>query len=71
MKVHHLQLMKLIQYLHIIKKKSRILNLFNNQIISSPIEIELESLDNYIKNKNINFVDILKIDTEGYEYEIF
>ena len=39
-------------------------------MISTPIEIELESLDNYMKNKNINFVDILKIDTEGYEYEI-
>tara|TARA_Y100000590_G_scaffold328244_1_gene372747 strand:- start:2947 stop:3675 length:729 start_codon:yes stop_codon:yes gene_type:complete len=52
------------------KKKSKILNFFRNQNPSIPIEIKIDNLYNYMNSKNILFVDILKIDTEGYEYEI-
>ena len=32
--------------------------------------IEVQNLSEFIKNKNINKIDILKIDTEGYEYNV-
>ena len=33
-------------------------------------QINLTTLAEYLKNKDINKIDILKIDTEGYEFEI-
>ena len=38
--------------------------------ISNPIEIGIESLNNYMELNKIETIDFLKIDTEGYEYEI-
>jgi FkbM family methyltransferase len=35
----------------------------------NPIEVEIDTLDNIFYNNNIN-VDFIKIDTEGYEYNI-
>lgn len=32
--------------------------------------IIIDTLDNYCKNKNINKIDLLKIDTEGYELNV-
>ena len=52
------------------KKKFKFLNFFKNNEIFYPIEIETENLDTYMENNNINFIDFLKIDTEGYENEI-
>jgi len=52
------------------KKKFKFLNFFKNNEIFYPIEIETENLDTYMGNNNINFIDFLKIDTEGYENEI-
>ena len=52
------------------KKKFKILNLFHNDQVSKPIKINLITLENYMKIKNIEIVDLLKIDTEGYEYEV-
>ena len=33
-------------------------------------EVRVTSLDNYLNSKNINKVDFIKIDVEGYEYEV-
>jgi hypothetical protein len=35
-----------------------------------PVEVKLETLENYIVNNDYRNIDFLKIDTEGYEYEI-
>tara|TARA_B110000014_G_scaffold137621_1_gene95222 strand:- start:42 stop:770 length:729 start_codon:yes stop_codon:yes gene_type:complete len=52
------------------KKKFRLLNFFQKGKISNPIEINTESLNNYMTINKIETIDFLKIDTEGYEYEI-
>ncbi len=52
------------------KKKFKLLNFFNNKNIYQKFEIKIQKLHDYLKQKNINSVDFLKIDTEGYEYEI-
>ena len=52
------------------KKKMKLLNLFNLKKSFFEIDVKLNTLDTYIKNNNIKFVDILKIDTEGYEFEV-
>tara|TARA_B100001540_G_scaffold161724_1_gene143106 strand:+ start:417 stop:1145 length:729 start_codon:yes stop_codon:yes gene_type:complete len=52
------------------KKKFKLLNFFDKDKISNPIEIGIESLNNYMELNKIETIDFLKIDTEGYEYEI-
>ena len=52
------------------KKKYKILNFFHKDTVSKPIKTNLITLENYMKIKNIDVVDLLKIDTEGYEYEV-
>ncbi|WP_415320601.1 FkbM family methyltransferase [Candidatus Pelagibacter sp. Uisw_092] len=52
------------------KKKFKLLNFFGNNKIYDEVEIHLTKFQEYIKLKNINYIDFLKIDTEGYEYEI-
>jgi len=52
------------------KRKFKLLNFFNNKNIYQKFEIKIQKLHDYLKQKNINSVDFLKIDTEGYEYEI-
>ncbi len=52
------------------KKKFKLLNFFKKDKISNPIEIDIESLNNYMNRNKIKTIDFLKIDTEGYEYEI-
>ena len=32
--------------------------------------IQIDTLDNYIEDKKINFIDILKIDTQGFEAQV-
>tara|TARA_B100000900_G_scaffold409359_1_gene425159 strand:- start:1150 stop:1869 length:720 start_codon:yes stop_codon:yes gene_type:complete len=53
-----------------LKRKLKILNIKNDKKFYKKIPIKLTSLDNYINEKKINKIDILKIDTEGYEYNI-
>ena len=38
--------------------------------IKDSIILQTSTIDNYVKNKNINVIDLLKIDTEGYELEV-
>ena len=53
------------------KRKKKILDIFKkeNYIISKE-KIKLNTLNNQFKNFPFSFVDILKIDTEGFEFQI-
>lgn len=51
-------------------KKKAILNFFSNKDFYNKIEIQTNTLKNYINENHIKQIDFLKIDTEGYEYEI-
>ncbi len=50
-------------------KKKRLLGL-NDQNFFKKILVNQVSIDHYMKIRNIRKIDFLKIDTEGYEYEI-
>ena len=50
------------------QRKFRILGNFNNQNYYKHSTVKLDLLDNYVNEKNINRIDLLKIDTEGHEY---
>ena len=54
------------------KKKKKILSLFssNKNFLKKRQEIKITSLSQIILNNNINRIDVLKIDTEGYEYNV-
>ena len=54
------------------KRKQKIFNIFfkSKNIIKKQQEIKIEKLSNIIKNQSINKIDLLKIDTEGFEYNI-
>ena len=52
------------------KRKFNLLNLFNKGRIYQTFQIKIQSLKEYIDNNNMTNIDFLKIDTEGYEYEI-
>jgi FkbM family methyltransferase len=52
------------------KRKFNLLNFRNKQNIYKSFKLKTETLDNYIKKKNFEKISFLKIDTEGYEYEI-
>ena len=52
------------------KKKYFLLNPFKLKKIINPVNIEIIKLKKYIKDNNINKIDLLKIDTEGYELKV-
>tara|TARA_B110000305_G_C19330484_1_gene583719 strand:- start:10 stop:744 length:735 start_codon:yes stop_codon:yes gene_type:complete len=52
------------------KRKFKLLNFLNKEKIYQKFEIKVQKLHDYLELHNINGVDFLKIDTEGYEYEI-
>ena len=52
------------------KKKFLILNFFNTQNITTKINIQVRRLDEFIDKFKIDKIDLLKIDTEGYEYTV-
>lgn len=52
-------------------RKKRILSPVSNQsIIKKKIKINVLKSSDFFLNNSINYIDILKIDTEGYEYNI-
>ena len=53
-----------------LKKKEKILDFFSKKSFFSEFEIQTTTLNNYIVKKKIDKIDILKIDTEGYEFPI-
>ena len=53
------------------KKKMKILNLFNiEKEFIKPIKVKTLTLSKFIQENNINDIDILKIDTQGYEDKV-
>ena len=64
---NHLLRAKLTSLSNYFKRKKRILTFFFNKKFSIKIPIKVTTLDKYLEDKNINHVDIIKIDTEGYE----
>tara|TARA_Y100000591_G_scaffold305927_1_gene303914 strand:+ start:522 stop:1232 length:711 start_codon:yes stop_codon:yes gene_type:complete len=52
------------------KKKYFFLNFFGSSNVTTKIDIEVMRLENFLSNKKINCIDLLKVDTEGYEYQV-
>ena len=51
-------------------KKLKILNIKNEKFFSKKIPIQIITLDSFFEKKQIDSIDLLKIDTEGYEYNV-
>ena len=52
-------------------KKNKMLNFFKTKNIPfKKIKVEIKTLKDFIKNKSIKKIDILKIDTEGYDFNV-
>ena len=51
-------------------RKLKVLNISDIKSYIQKIPIEIISLDYYIKKNEIKMIDILKIDTEGFEFEV-
>ena len=51
-------------------RKYRILNFFKNKNITKPVQIKVEKLSDILKKCEVNQIDLLKIDTEGYELSV-
>jgi FkbM family methyltransferase len=52
-----------------LKKKAAIIGVKAEDIISEKIMAPVIQLKHFIKENNINVIDLIKIDTEGHEYE--
>ena len=52
------------------KKKIKVLNLSQKNNLVSSFQINVLKTNEYLKKNNINEINFLKIDTEGYEYEV-
>jgi len=52
------------------KNKLKILNIKNKDLFQHQIPIKLVTLDHFIEKNNISNIDLLKIDTEGYEFNV-
>jgi FkbM family methyltransferase len=52
------------------KRKLKILNIKNKNLFSYKLPIQLYTLDYFIEKNKIENVDLIKIDTEGYEFNI-
>jgi len=52
------------------KRKFRLINFLSNKKTYQKIEIKIYRLKEYIEKNNIEKIDFMKIDTEGYEFEI-
>ena len=51
-------------------RKKFFLGLKKNKDLFKKVEVKIISLDSYFLKKNLNKIDLLKIDTEGFEFEI-
>ena len=52
------------------KRKFRLINFLSNKKTYKKLEIKISRLKDYIEKNNIEKIDFMKIDTEGYEFEI-
>ena len=50
--------------------KLKILNIKSKELFFKKVPINIITLDNFINEKKIQNIDLLKIDTEGYEYNV-
>ncbi len=53
-----------------ILKKKNLLNFFSNKEYTSKIEVKIINLKNYLIDNKIEKIDLLKIDTEGFEFDV-
>ena len=53
-----------------LEKKLKILNIKKKDEFSQKYQVKIFTLDNFIKKNDIDFIDLLKIDTEGYEFNV-
>ena len=53
-----------------LKKKLKILNINNKNKFYKKVPIKVTTLDSFVERFNIKKIDLLKIDTEGYEYKV-
>jgi FkbM family methyltransferase len=53
-----------------LKKKMRLLNSSKENNFFKKIEITTNTLSNYLNDNNILNIDLIKIDTEGHEYDV-
>ena len=52
------------------KKKFLLLNFFNTQNVITEINVQVRRLDEFLERSRIEKIDLLKIDTEGYEFTV-
>ena len=53
------------------KKKTKILKFFNKKnSFFSPVKVEIKPLSNFLDKRKVKYVEILKIDTEGYDFNV-
>jgi len=53
-----------------VKKRSQEYKVNKEDFMRSVQEVEIETLDNYLENNNIEYISILKIDVQGFEEEV-
>jgi len=53
-----------------LKKRSKQKNINQNEYMKEKKVVSVKTLDNYALDKKIKFIDILKIDTQGYENKV-
>ncbi len=53
-----------------LKKKLKILNIKRKDSFYYQLPVTIKTLDDFIEKKKIEFIDLLKIDTEGYELNV-
>ena len=66
----HSSFKKLIPNTTWIKKRSKAENIDSNQYTTKKVSTKIITLDDYVKKNNINNIDVLKIDTQGYEDKV-
>ena len=53
------------------KKKEKLLQFFKkDKNLFFTTKVNIKTLDNFLKEKKLNYVEILKIDTEGYDFNV-
>ncbi len=53
-----------------IKVRSKQHNISASDYIQEKVNVKINTVDNYVKENNISKIDLLKIDTEGYEDKV-
>ena len=53
-----------------LKKRAKVFNVNEKKFTKSEIKVKVKKLDDILISKNIEKIDLLKIDTQGYEAEV-